>query len=484
VAERKDVLSGLLAFLALAAWTGYVRRPSPARYALFTALFALGLLAKPMLVTLPLLLLLLDVWPYRRIQGFVRERLLEKVPLLLLSAGAALVTLLAQSHARAALGGLSLAVRLSNAAIAIAQYLLQLAWPAHLSVLYPHPIGARFGLGVTCALALAALTCWTWLERRRRPWLLVGWLWFVVALVPVLGIVQVGLQARADRYTYLPTVGLLAAVVWSGVSWAERSRRHRVVAAVAVGLVALAATARTRGELRHWHDSVALFSHALEVTGPDNPMAQFGLAQALAQAGQAPEAILHFAAAVAQRPDFERALEGGAEALVRAGRVDEAADWYARLLQRQPRSASTAYNLGQLRVAQGDLDGATRLLRIATTIDPGIARARHDLGIALLLGGDADAGVEWLRQAARGRGAPAEWKTHFEEAEARRAGRPAPALARYLAESRLVLADGLARRGRRNEACAQLRAAEPEAAPDQLQRVRALRDHSCARDAA
>ena len=204
-------------------------------------------MAKPMLVTLPLLLLLLDVWPYRRIQGCVRERLLEKAPLLLLSAGAALTTLLAQSHARAALGGLSLAARLSNAAIALVQYLFQLAWPAHLSVLHPHPVGARVGLGATCALALAALTWGAWLERRRRPWLLVGWLWFVVALVPVLGIVQVGLQARADRYTYLPTVGLLTAVVWSGVSWAERSRRHRVAAAVAVGLVALAATARTRG---------------------------------------------------------------------------------------------------------------------------------------------------------------------------------------------------------------------------------------------
>ena len=221
VAERKDVLSTFLGFLTIAAYLRYAGKPTPGRYAAVAATLALGLLAKPMLVTLPLVLLLLDYWPLGRItlplragEG-ARRPLLEKVPLLALSAGSSAVTLAAQSSASATLGAVPLTTRLGNAAIACATYLGKAVWPVGLSIHYPYvqPVPAA-----RVALSLAVLAAVTWLVARgasRRPYLVTGWLWYLVTLVPVIGFVQVGEQSMADRYTYVPLVGIFVMVAWS-----------------------------------------------------------------------------------------------------------------------------------------------------------------------------------------------------------------------------------------------------------------------------
>ncbi|MGH9361727.1 MAG: tetratricopeptide repeat protein, partial [Thermoanaerobaculia bacterium] len=222
IAERKDVLSAFFFFLALLAWSGYARRPSSWRYLLALLAFALGLLAKPMVVTLPLVLLLLDVWPLGRLPlaaAAERRRALgpllrEKLPFVLLALGAAAVALVTQREAMSPLAALSLGRRIANALLAYAAYLSDTVWPRGLAVFYPLPGALPAWRVALAAVLLAALTALALARLHRSPWLAVGWLWFVGMLLPVIGLLQVGSQARADRYTYLPSIGLFVALVW------------------------------------------------------------------------------------------------------------------------------------------------------------------------------------------------------------------------------------------------------------------------------
>src|SRR5688572_17648286 len=303
VAERKDVLSTFFWMLATWAYVRFVEAPGTARYLLVIAAFAVGLTAKPMLVTLPFTLLLLDLWPLSRWKlrdangsgGPLPWPLLrEKVPLFALSIASCAATILAQRSGRAVatLDTFSPASRLGNAALSYATYLWKTLWPSGLSFYYPHSSGLgpwRIGLS---ALVLAAVTAAVFRARSRRPYLLVGWLWFVGTLVPVIGLVQVGSQAMANRYTYVPLVGLFLVAAWGVPDLVEslqqrrgtRAEGPRGLALPAVVLL-LALAVASRAETRHWRDSASLFERALQVS-PDNHMAHFGLGLVLSREGK------------------------------------------------------------------------------------------------------------------------------------------------------------------------------------------------------
>jgi protein O-mannosyl-transferase len=288
VAERKDVLSTFFWVVTLAAYAHYAARPSPGRYLLVMALFVLGLLAKPMLVTLPCVLLLLDYWPLRRLAGRQQPAgyaqapasrlVLEKVPLLLASALACVLTLAAQAGAGAVSGmqQVSLPQRIGNALLAYEWYLGKTFWPVGLGLLYPYPTTVSLVEVLGAGAVLTAVTVLAVWQVRRRPYLLVGWLWFLGTLVPVLGIVQVGEQAHADRYAYVPHIGLFFAFVWGLADLCAGLRVPVAVRAGLAGVVLLALAVLTFEQVGYWQDGISLWEHTLTVTGP-NPRAHDSL---------------------------------------------------------------------------------------------------------------------------------------------------------------------------------------------------------------
>jgi hypothetical protein len=316
VAERKDVLSALFWILAMAAWMGYARRPSLGRYLLVALTMVLGLMAKPMVVTLPFALLLLDVWPLER-RGLGWKRLIaEKLPLLALSAAASLVTLRYQRTSLAPLDLVPWSLRIANAAVSYAAYLGKLLLPRNLAVFYPIPLAIPVWQVAGAAALLAGLTALAVWKARRAPWLLIGWLWFLGTLVPVIGLVQVGRQAMADRYTYLPSIGLFVAIVWEIAALA--GKRRAILATAAAAIVALLA-AGTWKQAGTWHDSVALYRHALAVTR-GNYVSHVGLAKALVAKRDWKGAAEQYRAALALRPGLTEARAGLA-AVLRAGEL-------------------------------------------------------------------------------------------------------------------------------------------------------------------
>jgi hypothetical protein len=298
VAERKDVLSGLFFMLTIGAYVRYAQRPgSPARYGLVVLLFALGLMSKPMLVTLPLVLLLLDYWPLQRVESAGRL-VLEKLPLLALSAAACVATLLAQRTGIQSTGSFSLLHRLGNALVACMVYLGQMVWPAGLAVLYPFPHNGPPPEEVALAgIVLAGLSAFAWAARRTRPWLLTGWVWYFVMLLPVMGIIQVGRQAHADRYTYLPQIGIYVAVTWLVAEW----RLSRAAfGGLMTGVLAVLMVCAWR-QTAYWQDSETLWTRDLACT-TGNDVAQYDLGDALLRKGKAAEALSHYQEALQIEP--------------------------------------------------------------------------------------------------------------------------------------------------------------------------------------
>jgi len=381
---RKDPLSGLFFALGLLAYARFNERPRAGRYAALAACLALALLAKPVAVTFPCVLLLLDLWPLGRLATPVARRraLLEKAPLLALAAAASALTLLVQRDAGAMRQGsrIALATRVLNAFDACGAYLADAFWPSGLAVFYPHPMGA---LPVERALgwgaALAALSAWAFARRGAAPWLAVGWLWFLGTLVPVLGLVQVGAQARADRYTYLPLVGLAIAVAWEAHARFGRTRAERRALAL-VGLAALAALGgAARVQVGHWRDAVALHAHAVAVT-EGNFMEHHRLAHALLERDRLVEAEYHFRRSAELEPRRADPSAGLGDALLRQGRPDEALRAYREALAREPGHARAQAGLGLALLRAGRPDEALEPLRRAVAADPDDASAR--LGLA------------------------------------------------------------------------------------------------------
>jgi len=390
VAERKDVLSGLFFMLTLGAWFAYARRPGLARYALVGVCYALGLLAKSVGVTLPFVLLLLDHWPLGRLLGSaaqLRRACLEKLPLLAIAAATALVTFHAQQKkgAMSTLEAVPLAVRLVNAVVSYAVYLRQAFWPAQLAVFYPHPMKPLplwqwlAAAALVAALSAAALAAW-----RRRPWLAVGWLWYLGMLVPMLGLVQVGMQAHADRYMYLPLIGLSIAVAWEAAERLGRSRAGRALAAAgAAGVLILLAVA-TRIQIGHWRDTQTLFEHALAVTR-DNFVAYQGIGQARLQRGDLEGALAAMSEAVRIKPHWS-ARAGLAEVLARQGRLDEAIWNYDQSILDKPDAPGTRMAYGRILEKRGWHDEALQQYAIALALDERINDGLSAPSIHALIG--------------------------------------------------------------------------------------------------
>jgi tetratricopeptide (TPR) repeat protein len=389
-AERKDVLSALFFLLALAAYLAHARRPGARRLAAAVALFALGLLAKPMLVTLPLLLLVLDAWPLGRARGAGGSGpgrtpwpalVLEKAPFFALAAASAVVTWLAQ-HRGGAILPIPLADRLANAPVAALAYLGSAAWPARLAFFYPFPRAGVPAAAWTAALAaLAGLGALAWRQRRERPYLLAGWAWYLLALLPVIGLVHVGDHARADRYTYLPLIGPAFALCWLAATAARRRPRLRgALALVAVALL-VALSAATRRELAYWKDGPTLFARALAVT-TGNFVAHGNLGALLLRDGDVGAALPHLEEAVRLRPAYYEGLQNLAVARARTGRTREAVDLLQRALAVSPDQPVAHFNLGQLLASLGDREGARRHFQRALELRPGFAEAARALAAA------------------------------------------------------------------------------------------------------
>ena len=312
VAERKDVLSGLFWVLTLWSYTAYTVRPGPVRYGLTLFLFCLGLMAKPMLVTLPLVLLLLDRWPLRR-----GTKILEKVPFFAASIAVSVVTVLVHKEvgATASLSLIPAAVRFENSLVSYAAYFLQTLWPVDLAVFYPYALGSLVLPAVIAGIALAAVTVLAIRDFPRRPYLAIGWLWYLITLLPVIGLIQVGAQARADRYTYIPMIGLAIALVW-GVSEAlERWPRIQMALAAAVCLACLTLTWL---QVQYWRDSISLYQHAIDATS-DNYVARFNLASVLEKRGDLAGATAQMRETVRIRPRFALAHSELGQLLARQG---------------------------------------------------------------------------------------------------------------------------------------------------------------------
>jgi tetratricopeptide (TPR) repeat protein len=398
VAERKDVLSGLFFLLLLRAYVHHVRRPTPRRFATVAALLAAGLLAKPMLVTAPFVLLLVDYWPLSRFETVrLRALLAEKAPLLGIAAGVALLTVVAGHDTLASISDLPVPSRAANALVACAGYLGKTFSPTALAVFYPMPESRPAGTIIGAGLLFAALTAFAVGLGRRFPYLPVGWLWFVGMLLPVSGILQSGQQAMADRFTYLPSIGVLVALVWG---LAEICRRWPIPplfitsgAVAARGILA----ASTHAQLMYWRDSTALFNHALAVTSP-NSLAHNNLGRRLLLQGQIDNAVAHFRAALEIRPNYPEALNNLGDALLRQGHVDEAASEFAAALSIRPGDPLATYNLGTVLALQGRLDAATDRFRAALRLRPDYADAHYNLGAALALRGNASEAMAQFQQ--------------------------------------------------------------------------------------
>ncbi|MBA2432664.1 MAG: tetratricopeptide repeat protein [Chthoniobacterales bacterium] len=411
--ERKDTLSTFFGLLALLAYARYAEVPSWKRLGLVSLAFALGLMAKPMLVTLPFALLLLDYWPLRRwsggeargMTGFLRSwwpLLREKLALFALTGASMVITFLAQTEGGAvrALGEVPLSLRLANALVSYANYLLLTFWPGNLAVYYPFPGHIPAWQVIAAVALLLALTLFACLQARPRPYLLVGWFWFVGTLVPVIGLVQVGGQAMADRYHYLPSIGLFLALVF-GTAELVRARDVPRPAAVAVALlVLLTCGTLTARQASRWRDSETLFRHTLAVT-PDNLIIEYNLGYALGQSGRLDEAAVHFANVLRIDPNFFDGLLNMGVTRAGQGRSAEAIGFYERALSVQPTSAKAHLQLGLALVQQGRNAEALERFRRAAELAPSDADTRTNLGLMLARQGDVPDGMQHLREAVR-----------------------------------------------------------------------------------
>lgn len=402
IAERKNVLSTFFGLLCLHAYVRYAQRPAPLSYAMALAFFALGLLAKPMLVTIPILLLLLDLWPLQRFSRSAAVRLVaEKAPFLLLSLGCCLITMRGPQADGMIVpfADLPLGARVSNAAVSYVAYLAQMIWPTGLTPLYPHPFQTQPGLaGLAVALLLAITSC-AWRLRKSHPFLLAGWLWYLGALVPVLGLVQVGPQARADRFVYLPQIGVFFAFVWLLSSIKPlRQRANLLAGAGVVAMVALLFV--TSRQVEFWTNGATLFEHTIAVTR-DNARAYQNAGIARARLGDYAMARAHYRAALRLSPLSAETWNNLGSVCTRlGGRETEALDCFRHALALDPSFVEVRYNLGASHERAGSTALAIEHFRAAVRAEPTFVQAHFRLGKLLERQGRHDEAMNHLQRAA------------------------------------------------------------------------------------
>jgi Tfp pilus assembly protein PilF len=423
VAERKDVLSGLFFVLTLAAYLCHVRKPASVfRMLLLPCVFALGLMCKPMLVTVPLVLLLLDYWPLGRFairsgetDQSVPSRagtagsaaspvpasrlLLEKLPLFILSACSCAITLLLQASAIPNSDKFNLAQRFGNCLLAYAGYLKLFFWPFRLAVYYPYSEAAPSPLSLIAAAAvLVGMSYLAWIWRLKRPYLIVGWLWYLLMLLPVIGLVQVGNQSMADRYTYLPMIGPAMALVWLIADLVGSSLNRRFAASIAGSLAVLVLAGIAARQTAFWRDDRTLWTHTLECT-KDNYVARLHLGLAWSENGHADKAIEQYNEALRIRPDFCEARFDLASTLNSVGQIDAAQEQYEIVLKIRPEYAKARNNFGMLLLDRGNIPAAAEQFQKALDVDPRYALARNNLGLTLMATGQNAAAADCFRHA-------------------------------------------------------------------------------------
>jgi tetratricopeptide (TPR) repeat protein len=416
--ERKDTLSTFFGLLSLIAYTRYAETPSIRRYAWVALTLALGLLAKPMLVTWPFVMLLLDYWPLGRLADPIEQKrsrgafhrqaatgiaslVWEKLPLFALVAASAIITFVGQSHGGAVrtLAHDPIAVRLPNAVASYAKYFLLTFWPNNLAVYYPFAGIAAWQI-IGAVFLLIGITVFCVSQRRIRPYLVVGWLWFLGTLVPVIGIVQVGGQIMADRYFYIPSIGLFIALVFG---LADVAKSWRVAPALSAGiaggiLVILATLANA--QIQRWRDSFTLFEHTLAVT-PPNLRIEYNLGIALGAADRYDEAAAHFAKALQIDPNFYDALVAMGVTLAHQGHLPEAIEYLQTAIRSQPDAPKARVQLAHALWAQNRDEAALEEMDRASQLAPQDASIRADFGLALALAGRIPEAIEQLHEALR-----------------------------------------------------------------------------------
>ena len=405
VAERKDVLSTLFFMLTVWAYVRCVERPAIYRYLVILLFFALGLMSKPMLVTLPFVLLLLDSWPLGRLRlgrpllntdaddpkavgngNKIRSDMgliIEKVPLFILSAASVGATLYAQWSGIAPFETLLFSTRLSNALVSYVSYMGKMIWPHGLAVFYPCPEDIPLWQVGGAGLLLIMITAIAVRLRRRYPYAIVGWLWYLGTLVPVVGLVQVGYQSIADRYTYLPMIGLFIVIAWIVPDLLAGWRLHRIALPVLATCVIATLMTVSLFQLRYWQNSMALFTHALAVT-KDNAVIETNMGASLAEQGKFEEAIPHYQEALRIKPNDFEARYNLANALARQGKMEEAVTHYAGILQTQSGAAAVHNNMGIALSQLGRTDEAVDHFREAIRIKPDFQDAGSNLERALM----------------------------------------------------------------------------------------------------
>jgi Flp pilus assembly protein TadD len=402
ISERKDVLSTAFGLVACHLWLRSLDGPRVGSRWLAVAAYAASLLAKPMLVSLPILLLLFDLWPLRRAEPW-RRLLVEKAPLIALAAASCVVTSFAQSGGGVmrSLTQYPLPVRVANAAVSYLLYFAKAVWPTKLSVYYPYPYGGIPAWVIAASfltLAVATIACFR--ARMRAPYLLVGWLWYLVTLVPVIGLVQVGSQAMADRYTYVPLIGPFVMLAFGLPDISRRAAPVRAIAAAAVGILIATLGIAAFRQAGFWRDSVRLFTRAIDVT-TDNAVAHTLLARALFDRGQIDAAVAHCAEAVRIAPGMADAESNLVRGLLAQGKTAEAAARTREALVSRPDDSRTHVNAGLIARFEGRDDDAFSSFREAIRLDPGDQEAHLNLGALLAAHGQRDQAVAQFEEAVR-----------------------------------------------------------------------------------
>ena len=404
IAERKDVLSTLFWLLTMLAYVRYVERSSAGRYILALIFFALGLLAKPMLVTLPFVLLLLDYWPLDRFSNFrfsIRNSIIEKLPFFFLSILSSVITFVVQQKGGAVFSGdiVPFNVRLANAICSYFVYIEKMFWPVRLAVLYPYSIhGISLVKVLLSATVLVLITVLVLYNYRRRKYLIVGWLWYLGTLVPVIGIVQVGVQAFADRYTYVPLTGLFIICAFASADLLKNVPFKKYILATSATIVLLACTILTTVQLIYWKDSGLLFERALAVT-ENNVHILNNYGNALGAMGRHKEAAKVLEQAVRGLPDSYEIRNNYGKALQNLGKLDEAIEQYQIALKIEPTADFARYNLSVALAAKGNLDAAIEQCRIVLAARPDDAEMHTHLGILLQNQGKLDQAIESYKKA-------------------------------------------------------------------------------------
>jgi len=399
VSERKDLLSGLFFMLTLGAYVRYARAPwSPLRYGLVVLLFAMGLMCKPMLVTVPFVLLLLDYWPLRRfatLEGHtgnrprsLRRLILEKLPLLGLGLASCVITLFAQTSSMAPIARIPLLLRASNAVVSYTDYLRQMFWPTDLAVLYPWE-AARLGtFNVVASIALLAGISVLVFVLRRRGYPVAGWLWYLIMLGPVIGILQVGNQSRADRYTYLPQIGLYLLVTWGAVEFCSGWRFRRVFLGGLSGVVLAALIFSARVQASYWQDSETLWSHALSCT-TDNIVAEGNLGRACYDKGKTREAMVYFQNSLRIEPRQATVHSILGVFFLDMGRINESLAHLQTALEIEPQFGDAHFNLGNTYLQMGQAREALSHYGKALEIDSNDTQALNNMAWILATWPDA-----------------------------------------------------------------------------------------------